>query len=59
MKAKEMNIGVIGLTGKNGNEMNNICDILINVPADRTDRIQEMHIAIGQILCEIIENKLC
>ena len=59
MKAKEMNIRVIGLTGKNGNEMNNICDVLINVPADRTDRIQEMHIAIGQILCEIIENKLC
>ena len=59
LKAKEMNIKTIGLTGKDGSEMNNICDILIKVPSDRSDRIQEMHIAIGQILCEIIENKLC
>ena len=58
-KAKEMDIKTIGLTGNNGTEMNNICDILIKVPSDRSDRIQEMHIAIGQILCEIIENKLC
>ena len=59
LKAKEMNIKTIGLTGKDGSKMNNICDILIKVPSDRSDRIQEMHIAIGQILCEIIENKLC
>ena len=54
--AKEMNIKVIGLTGENKSKMDTICDIAIKVPADRADRIQEMHIAVGQIICEIIEN---
>ena len=31
--------------------MEGICDILIKVPASRPDRIQEMHIAVGQIIC--------
>ncbi len=56
-EAKEKGMKTIGLTGDNGNSMEKNCDILINVPANRPDRIQEMHIAIGQIICEIIENK--
>ena len=42
-----------------GGDMLNMCNVLINVPAKRPDRIQEMNIAVGQILCEIIENSLC
>tara|TARA_B100000575_G_C23003774_1_gene578336 strand:+ start:102 stop:734 length:633 start_codon:yes stop_codon:yes gene_type:complete len=53
--AKEKNIKTIGITGSDGGDMNDKCDMLIKVPASRTDRIQEMHIAVGQILCEIIE----
>ena len=41
---------VIGITGKDGGEMNDICDILVKVPAESPDRIQEMHIAVGQII---------
>ncbi len=54
--AQEMNIKVIGLTGENKSKMDSICDIVIKVPANRADRIQEMHIAVGQIICQIIEN---
>ena len=53
--AKSNNIKVIGLTGESGGLMSSMCDVLINVPSNRPDRIQEMHIAIGQIICELIE----
>ena len=57
--SKKNKMKVIGVTGDDGGEMNDICDILIKVPAESPDRIQEMHIAVGQIICELIENKLC
>ena len=57
--AKKLEINVIGLTGKDGGKMNGVCDVLIKVPSIRPDRIQEMHIAIGQILCDIVESTLC
>ena len=57
--AKSLNIKVIGITGDYSDEMIKHCDILITVPANRPDRIQEMHIAIGQIICETIESTLC
>ena len=47
---------VISLTGNNGGILNNHSDININIPTDSTQRIQEMHILIGHILCDIIEN---
>mgnify|MGYP001323980818 CR=1 FL=1 len=58
-ESKKKGIKVIGITGQSGHDMDGLCDILICVPASRPDRIQEMHIAVGQILCEIIENTLC
>lgn len=54
--AKKNKIKVIGITGQDGGHMKSKCDILINVPAKRTDRIQEMHIAVGQIICQVIED---
>ena len=54
-QAKEQKIFSIGLTGENGGEMKNLCDAIIQVPAKSPDRIQEMHIAIGQIMCGLIE----
>ena len=53
--AKEMGVKTIGLTGENGGKMAGFCDILINVPSTCTPRIQESHIMIGHIICEIIE----
>ena len=55
--ARKRNMHVIGITGENGNLMDDKCDLLIKVPSKSPDRIQEMHIAIGQIICEIIENQ--
>ncbi|PAF52644.1 D-sedoheptulose 7-phosphate isomerase [Helicobacter sp. 13S00477-4] len=46
----------IGLSGKNGGKMSEICDINLIVPSEDTPRIQETHILIIHILCDIIEN---
>ena len=54
------NLGVItvGITGESGGKMKDLSDYLINVPSTDTPRIQEAHILIGHIICELIENKL-
>jgi D-sedoheptulose 7-phosphate isomerase len=57
--ARAMNIVTVGMTGMNGGHMDNLCDILIKVPATRTNRIQEMHIAVGHMLCGLVEDALC
>ena len=54
-RAHKKNVPVIGLSGKDGGELARICELCITIPCDRTCRIQEMHIMIGHILCEIIE----
>ena len=54
-KAKETGVRTIGMTGEKGGKMAGVCDILINVPSQCTPRIQEAHIMIGHIICEIIE----
>lgn len=56
--ARSKNMKVIGLTGINGGDMAKLCDVLINVPSQNTARIQEIHILVGHILCEIIEEKI-
>ena len=45
----------IGLSGRNGGEMNDCCDVNIVVPSDDTARIQEMHILIGHTICQLID----
>lgn len=47
----------IGLSGKDGGDFNDICDLNIIVGSNITARIQEMHILIGHIICEIIDYK--
>jgi len=56
--AKEKNITTVALTGRDGGEMANIADFSLIVPSDSTPRIQESHILIGHILCDIIEKEL-
>ena len=56
--AHSNNIKVISLTGNDGGSLNKYSDININIPTNSTQRIQEMHILIGHILCDIIEQAL-
>jgi D-sedoheptulose 7-phosphate isomerase len=58
-KAKEMGLKTIAFTGENGKEFAKSCDLSIIVPSSNTARIQESHICIGHILCELIEETLC
>ena len=43
------------ISGKDGGEFNNLCDVNIVVPAEDTPRIQEMHIVIGHTICHLID----
>lgn len=56
-KAESMGITTIAMTGENGGKMKEKADFAINVPSDTTNHIQEMHIAVGHILCGIIEKE--
>ena len=57
-KSKEMNIKVIGLLGKDGGKQKNTSDVEIIVPSENTPRIQEAHITILHIICELVEKEL-
>jgi D-sedoheptulose 7-phosphate isomerase len=57
--AREAGIVTVGLTGASGGRMAGLCDLCIRVPATRTDRIQEMHIAVGHLICGLVEDALC
>ena len=54
--AKELGCSTLGLSGCNGGKMNKICDINLIVPSNDTPRIQEIHILLGHILCQIVDN---
>lgn len=57
-KANKLGLVVIGLTGLSGGAMNSLCSYLINIPSNNTARVQESHILVGHILCEIIEKEM-
>ncbi len=54
--AKSFGLKTIGFTGGDGGEIKKIVDCNINVPSMSTPRIQELHITIGHIICELIED---
>jgi D-sedoheptulose 7-phosphate isomerase len=56
--AKEKGITVVSMTGHTGGKMKDGSDYLINIPSADTPRIQESHITVGHIICEIVENNL-
>jgi D-sedoheptulose 7-phosphate isomerase len=53
--AKEKGLTTIGFTGYTGGQMKAISDFLFNVPSTNTPRIQESHILIGHLVCELVE----
>jgi len=57
-KAKEKKMKTLGLLGKDGGKLNSLSDLSIIVPSDNTPRIQETHICVCHILCELIEKEL-
>ncbi len=56
--AKEKGVITVGLTGATGGKMKDASDYLFNVPSTDTPRIQESHILIGHIICELVEAKI-
>lgn len=55
--AKNKGIITVAFTGSTGGEMKLISDYLINIPSTDTPRIQESHITIGHIICQLVEEK--
>tara|TARA_B110000438_G_scaffold111707_1_gene109612 strand:- start:36 stop:611 length:576 start_codon:yes stop_codon:yes gene_type:complete len=57
-KANELGMKTIGLSGSSGGEMNGLCHTLLKIPSSSAARIQEAHILIGHIICELVEEKI-
>jgi len=56
--ARAIGMHCIGLTGAGGGRMKELCDVCVCVPSTDTPRIQEMHIAAGHMMCELVETAL-
>ncbi|MCE2843645.1 MAG: hypothetical protein RLZZ328_582 [Bacteroidota bacterium] len=56
--AASMGVITVGFTGANGGKMKNMANYLINVPSNTTPRIQESHILVGHIICELVEENI-
>ena len=54
-EAKKIGIITISVTGKNSTTMTEMADLAIKVPSDQTNYIQEMHIAVVQLICGVVE----
>ena len=57
-QAKQQQMLVVGMTGALGGKLKACCDFLLNVPSVDTPRIQESHIMVGHIICELVEKNI-
>ena len=57
-RAKQLGMVVVGMTGATAGKMADLCDRLVNIPSEDTPRIQESHILVGHITCELVEKSL-
>ena len=57
-KARQLGLKVVGFTGSKGHAMKDLADLLLVVPSENTPRIQEMHLLIGHVICELAEESL-
>ena len=57
-EAKKMGITTVGFLGINGRDIGALSDLQVNIPSDKTPKIQEGHIATGHIVCAIVENEI-
>jgi D-sedoheptulose 7-phosphate isomerase len=56
--ARARGITAIGLTGESGGKMAPLCDIALKAPSSETPKIQECHIMLGHIICQLIEDTM-
>ena len=56
--AKSRGVGVVGFLGRSGGQVKDLCDVSIVVPAEETARIQELHLAIEHVICDLVEDRL-
>lgn len=57
-KAQEIGVYTVEMTGNSGGKIAQFANLIINIPSDDTPRIQESHIMIGHIVCELVEKEL-
>lgn len=57
-EAQRRGMKVVSFTGESGGKMKDCCHYLFNVPSNDTPRIQECHILVGHIICQLVEEKL-
>lgn len=57
-QANEIEMTTIGFSGESGGKLNDFCSLMIKVPSRNTARIQESHILIGHIICDIVEKSI-
>jgi D-sedoheptulose 7-phosphate isomerase len=56
--ARARGVGVVALLGRSGGELKDLADVALIVPSDDTARIQELHLAIEHVICDIVEDRL-
>jgi len=56
--AHEMGMTTVGFTGADGGVVKGACDLLIAIPSNDTPRVQECHMLIGHLICEVVEATL-
>lgn len=56
-QAKQIGAVTVGLTGRTGGKMAAVCDLCLRVPSEVTARIQEAHILIGHLVCELVDEE--
>lgn len=57
--ARALGVKTIGITGRYPGKMDTYCDVVIHAPSNEVPRIQELHTAIGHIICGMIEAAIC
>jgi D-sedoheptulose 7-phosphate isomerase len=56
--AKARGVSVVALLGKGGGHLKELADVALVVPADDTAHIQELHLAIEHVICDLVEERL-
>jgi len=57
-QARALGLTTIGLLGRDGGDCINFCDVGLRVPATETARIQEVHLLLGHLFCELVEKEM-
>ncbi len=56
--ARARGVGVVALLGRTGGDLKDLADVALIIPSDDTARIQELHLAIEHVICDLVEDRL-